>query len=91
MAARITEYYLYIFHFRTPTSCSIGDIRTVKCSADSGTSQSGITPIESGSWKLFFKKCSADTITDAKNTSDGEDNHAVDTKNSTETQTIDNR
>ena len=65
-SAKRPNYY----HFRTPTSCSVGDISTVICSADSGLSQSGITAIESGSWKLFFKKCSGDTITVAKKAAD---------------------
>ena len=69
----------------------MGDIRTVICSADSGPSQSGITAIESGSWKLFFKKCSDDTMTVAKSPTDTEDNHAVEAKNGTETTATGNR
>ena len=90
MAARTIEDCkgTHSYHFRTPTSCSVGDIRTVICSADSGPSESGITAIESGSWKLFFKKCSGDTIAVAKNPADAEDNQAVEAKNGTETQTL---
>ena len=59
---------------------------SVTC-ADSGRGQSGITAIESGSWKLFFKKCSGDTIPDAKNSADAEDDRVIETKNGTETRT----